>query len=67
MADPSQVGLVSLRNTNDEDFRDANEEQNLGAKIIQSENLELKPEEPYKTVTEEKNKKNQASNSLKRT
>ena len=59
MADSSQVGLV--RNTNDEDFRDANEEQNLGAKIIHSENLELKPEEPYKTVTEEKN------NSLKRT
>jgi hypothetical protein len=32
------------------------------SEIIHSENLELKPEEPYKNMTEEKSDKNQASN-----
>ena len=36
--------------------------RNLGAEIIHSNNLELKGEEPYKKLTEEKNEKKQASN-----
>ena len=55
--------IDSLWNWNNDDFKDAIEEQNLKAEIIHSESLELKPKEPYKNMTEEKNKMNQASTS----
>ena len=59
---PKPRWFVSLWNSNKGDFKDDIEEQNLVAEIIHSENLELKPGEPNKNMTEDKSEKNQASN-----